>query len=102
MVLPRSKRDCLILPKACKRRGLDEDICGCIVGRLFHQRAALPVSYWLQWHDTFAKILDSLVEFNQSWALGYQGDTELLSDVLKAREVAERTRKSFAEFVFSA
>jgi hypothetical protein len=102
MVLPRSKRNFLILPKACKRRGLDEDICGCIVGRLFPNEQPWWFLVGRNGDDTFAKILDSLVEFNQSWALGYLGDTELLSDVLKAREVAERTRKSFAEFVFSA
>lgn len=41
-------------------------------------------------------------EIGACWALGYLGDPETLSDALRDRELAPRTRKPLTEFVFSA
>ena len=41
-------------------------------------------------------------EIGAAWALGYLGDPEALTDELKARETALRSRKPLADFVFSA
>jgi nitroreductase len=35
------------------------------------------------------------------WAIGYLGDPETLSEALKQRELAPRTRKALSEFVFA-
>jgi nitroreductase len=40
-------------------------------------------------------------EIGAVWALGYLGEADSLAGVLKERELAERTRKPIAEFVFS-
>ncbi|MBB5056509.1 nitroreductase [Granulicella aggregans] len=40
-------------------------------------------------------------EIGAVWALGYLGEPDSLSEVLKGRELAERTRKPVGEFVFS-
>jgi hypothetical protein len=41
-------------------------------------------------------------EVGAAWALGYLGDPEVLTDELKARETALRSRKPLSAFVFSA